>query len=54
MGPGAMMSRAAVSINPDGQVIHLRTKQPAWPRLLGGKLVQVADKDDPRVALAAG
>ena len=33
-------------------MIHLRTKQPARPRLLGGKIVEVADKDDPRVALA--
>src|SRR5207248_3981683 len=31
-GPGAMMGRAVVSINPKGQVVHLRTKQPVAPR----------------------
>ncbi|MGC8642769.1 MAG: DUF1549 and DUF1553 domain-containing protein [Isosphaeraceae bacterium] len=50
--PATMMNRASVAINPNGKVIHPRTKQPARPRLLGGKLVEVAGKDDPRVALA--
>ena len=44
--------RPSLSINPKGEVVHLRTKQPGQPRLLGGKAVAVADKDDPRVALA--
>ena len=52
MGPGAMMARANVSINPKGQVVHLRTKQSVEPRLLGGKVVKVAAKDDPRKELA--
>jgi hypothetical protein len=52
MAPGAMMNRPAVTINPEGKITHLRTKQPAQPRLLGGKLVEVAGKDDPRAALA--
>jgi hypothetical protein len=52
MAPGAMMNRQTVTINPDGQAIHLRTKQPAKPRLLGGKLVEVTGKADPRLALA--
>jgi hypothetical protein len=49
----AMMGRVTVTINPKGQVIHLRTKQPSSPRLLDGKAVTVAAKDDPRKALAA-
>lgn len=49
---GMMMNRPAVSINPAGKVIHLRTRQPASPRLLGGKGIAAAGKDDPRVALA--
>jgi hypothetical protein len=52
MGPGAMMGRMTVSINPQGKVIHLRTKQPARPMLLGGKVVEIAEKEDPRRALA--
>jgi hypothetical protein len=52
MGPGAMSGRMTVSINPKGIVTHLRTKQPARPRLLGGKVVEVAEKEDPRMALA--
>jgi hypothetical protein len=52
-GAGPMMGRTTVSINPKGQVIHLRTKQPVEPRLLDGKLVKVPDNEDPRKALAA-
>jgi hypothetical protein len=52
-GPGAMMgARTLVTINPKGEVIHLRTKRPAQPRLLGGKVVTVSGKDDPRAVLA--
>ena len=47
-----MMGRPTVTINPKGQVDHLRTKKPVEPRLLDGKPVEVADKDDPRKALA--
>ena len=32
---GAMMGRTTITINPKGQVVHLRTKQPVEPRLLG-------------------
>ncbi len=42
-----------MTIDPKGQVVHLRTKKPAEPRLLDGKAVKVADTDDPRKALAA-
>lgn len=52
MAPGAMTTRAEVSINPSGQVIHPRTKKPATPRLLGGQVVKLAPGDDPRAALA--
>ncbi len=52
MAPGGMMARAGISINPQGQVVHLRTQQPADPRLLDGKVVKVASKEDPRKALA--
>ncbi len=47
-----MMSRPVITINPDGQVIHLRTKQPVSPRQLDGRPVTVAAKDDPRKSLA--
>jgi Protein of unknown function (DUF1553)/Protein of unknown function (DUF1549) len=52
-GGGQMMYRAAISINPKGQVFHLRTKQPVEPRLLDGKPVTVAASEDPRKQLAA-
>jgi hypothetical protein len=53
-GPGRMMmARSGITINPKGQVIHLRTKQAVEPRLLDGKTVKVAKADDPRKALAA-
>ena len=41
-GGGAMMGRNAITINPKGQVVHLRTKKPVEPRLLDGKPVKVA------------
>jgi len=52
MGSGSMMGRPSLTINPKGQVIHLRTKQAAQPRLPGGEVVTVAAADDPRRALA--
>ena len=52
-GGGAMMGRTTITINPKGKVVHLRTKQPVEPRLLDGKPVTVAAKEDPRKALAA-
>ena len=51
-GPGAMMGRDRVTINPKGEVVHLRTKKPVEPHLLDGKVVKVAAADDPRKALA--
>jgi hypothetical protein len=47
-----MMRRAVVSINPEGQVVHLRTQKPAEPQLLDGKVVKLVAKEDPRKALA--
>jgi hypothetical protein len=52
-GRGAMMGRPTVTINPDGKVVHLRTKQPVEPRLLDGRAVAVPAKDDPRKVLAS-
>ncbi len=53
MGAGAMMmARPSLTVNPKGQVMHLRTKHPAQPRLPGGKVVTVAATADPRKALA--
>src|SRR5271157_901344 len=52
MGSGSMMGRPSLTINPKGQVIHLRTKQAAQPRLPGGEVVTVAAADDPRRAPA--
>ena len=37
---------------PRARSMHLRTKQPAQPRLLDGKVVTVAADEDPRKALA--
>ena len=51
-GPGMMMGRDRVTINPKGEVIHLRTKKPVEPHLLNGKVVKVASDDDPRKPLA--
>ncbi|QEH37304.1 hypothetical protein OJF2_58940 [Aquisphaera giovannonii] len=51
--PGAMMDgRMLVSLNPIGEVRHLRTGQPAAPRLPGGKRVDLANDADPRRELA--
>jgi len=52
-GGGPMMGRTKVTINPQGQVIHLRTQKPVEPRLLDGKAVSVPAKEDPRKELAA-
>jgi hypothetical protein len=52
-GGGGMMGRAEITINPKGQVIHLRTKKPVEPRLLDGTAVIVAADVDPRKRLAA-
>lgn len=52
-GGGGMMGKTVIKINPEGRVEHLRTKQPAAPRLLNKSLVEVAKDEDPRKALAA-
>jgi hypothetical protein len=49
---GGGMGRAEVKLNPKGEVVHLRTGNPATPRLLDGQAVTVADGEDPRKALA--
>jgi hypothetical protein len=53
MGMGMLASRTTITINPKGEVVHLRTKKPAAARLLDGKPVTTPAKDDPRKALAA-
>jgi hypothetical protein len=50
--PGGMMARPEVTLDPDGQVMHQRTGQPAAPRLPDGKLVEVPRDEDPRKTLA--
>jgi hypothetical protein len=50
-GPGMMMGRPEVRINPKGSIDHLRTKKPAAPRLLDGTPVEPASADDPRRTL---
>jgi hypothetical protein len=50
--PGMMAMRTTVSINPKGRVVHPRTNQEVPPRQLDGKIVTVAEKADPRQALA--
>ncbi|WP_250847018.1 DUF1549 and DUF1553 domain-containing protein [Aquisphaera insulae] len=53
MQPGMMMdNRTVVSINPAGEIRHLRTGKPAEPRLPGGKAVSVEKNADPRRELA--
>jgi hypothetical protein len=52
-GGGAMMGRVKITIDPKGQVVHIRTHQPAQPRLLDGKSVHFAEKEDPRKVLAS-
>ncbi|CAN5905619.1 DUF1549 domain-containing protein [soil metagenome] len=52
-GPGGMMAANRVTIDPDGSIEHLRTRQPASPRLPGGEAVEVSPEEDPRQALAA-
>ncbi len=54
MMPGGMMMTAepGVTINPEGQVVHLRTGEAVAPRLLDGTTVEVASGEDPRRALA--
>lgn len=49
--PG-MPARPVVKIDPKGQVEHLRTRQPALPRLIDGTPVVVGPADDPRKVLA--
>lgn len=51
-GGAGMMGRTVIKVNPKGQVEHLRTKAPASPRLPNRQAVAVAEKDDPRKALA--
>lgn len=52
-GMGGMMgSRTVITVNSKGEVKHLRTGRTVPPRLLGGKVVEVAEKDDPRRDLA--
>ncbi len=51
-GAGMTMNRPVLSVNPNGKVLHLRTKRPAQPRLPGGSAVTLAASDDPRVPLA--
>ncbi|HWE39213.1 MAG TPA: DUF1549 domain-containing protein [Isosphaeraceae bacterium] len=52
VGPG-MMARDVVSIDPKGQVEHLRTKKPVPPRFPEGDVVKLPDDEDPRKALAS-
>jgi hypothetical protein len=47
-----MGARTIVKLNPKGEVEHLRTKKPAVPRVLGGKVVTIKDGEDPRKVLA--
>jgi hypothetical protein len=50
---GAMEMRQRVRLDPRGEVVHLRTKAAAEPRLLDGSTVVIDEGADPRVALAA-
>lgn len=51
-GPGGMMSPTTVRLLPEGKVEHLRTREPATPRLLDGTPVEAAPDADPRRVLA--
>jgi hypothetical protein len=50
--PPGMAMRTRVTLNPNGLVNHLRTGQPAAPRLLDGSEPAIPDGGDPRRALA--
>jgi hypothetical protein len=51
---GQMANKVTIKINPAGQVLHLRTKEPAQPRFLDSKeTVKIDAKDDPRKSLAS-
>lgn len=47
-----MGGRSEVKVNPKGQVEHLRTRQPAVPRLLDGTVPTLKEDEDPRKTLA--
>jgi Protein of unknown function (DUF1549)/Protein of unknown function (DUF1553) len=49
---GMMTSKPSISINPKGEVVHLRTQKPVPARQLDGRTPTIAEKDDPRVELA--
>lgn len=46
------MSSNIVGINPDGFINHLRTGEPAIPRIPGGDVVEIEAEVDPRIVLA--
>jgi hypothetical protein len=50
--PGTMMGRDRITINPKGEVVHLRTKKPVEPRLLDGRTLKIPPQEDSRKALA--
>ncbi|WP_240911015.1 DUF1549 and DUF1553 domain-containing protein [Paludisphaera soli] len=52
MGGMMMAGRADVRVDPQGVVKHLRTGEPAAPRLLDGRPTTIAEGEDARVALA--
>ncbi len=47
-----MAGRTKIAIDPKGTIAHLRTQQPAQPRLLDGQAVKTTPNDDPRAVLA--
>ncbi len=51
-GDGGMNGRIQVKLNPKGEVVHLRTKQPAGAKILDGTVVKTKENEDPRKILA--
>ena len=50
--PGMGMNRPQVTIDPEGELEHIRTRKPAEPKLLGGPAIEVDEDEDPRARLA--
>ncbi len=52
MAPGMMGGKTLIKIDPDAKLEHLRTKQPAQAKILGGDLIKTEGAEDPRARLA--
>ena len=49
---GMMGNRAVITVNPEGNIVNPRTRQPAAAKILGGPALDAPAEADPRVRLA--